>query len=243
MSRRIALLFSVNLLLVFGLVCTVSVTAQGPGAAKGAPKGAKGKGGKGKGGPQRPGLFFEEDWKQVPSNVEHAVDQASVGSADLELKLYNNTGEGIQMTGTTGLETNPPHVWTGLCEGPCAFTLRSKTKMADLTGLARIKANVKTSGFHQMRPLIKLADGTYLVADAGVGTFTDWLNYEFAVADLRWVALDPERVVTTGNWVNNPDLSKVDEIGFADLHPGSGHGPGGWGDVAQIEVYANPVAR
>jgi len=39
------------------------------------------------------------------------------------------------------------------------------------------------------------------------------------------------------------DLSKVDEIGFADLMPGSGHGAGGWVDVAQIEVYGKPVAR
>lgn len=242
MSRRIAVLFSVNVLLVLGLVCTVTAQAPDGGAGKGAVKGKGGKGGKGKGGPTRPGLFFEEDWKQVPSNVEHEVDQASIGNADLELKLLNNTGEGIQMTGTTGLETNPPHVWTGLCEGPCAFTLRSKTKMADLTGLARIKANIKVSGFHGVHPLIKLEDGTYLVADAAVGTFTDWLNYEFAVSDLRWVKIDPERVVTTGGWVT-PDLSKVDEIGFADLLPGSGHGQGGWADVAQIEVYANSVAR
>jgi hypothetical protein len=38
-------------------------------------------------------------------------------------------------------------------------------------------------------------------------------------------------------------MSKVDEIGFVDLLPGSGHGPGGWIDVATIEVYAKPVKR
>jgi hypothetical protein len=38
-------------------------------------------------------------------------------------------------------------------------------------------------------------------------------------------------------------LSKVDEIGFVDLMPGSGHGQGGWVDVAQIEVYGGSVAR
>jgi hypothetical protein len=30
----------------------------------------------------------------------------------------------------------------------------------------------------------------------GVGTFTDWLNYEWAVGDLRWLTLDPKRVET-----------------------------------------------
>jgi hypothetical protein len=39
------------------------------------------------------------------------------------------------------------------------------------------------------------------------------------------------------------DLSKVDEIGFVDLMPGSGHGQGGWVDVAQVEVYGGSVPR
>jgi len=43
--------------------------------------------------------------------------------------------------------------------------------------------------------------------------------------------------------VAKPDLSKVDEVGFTDLMPGSGHGPGGWSDVAFIEVYGRPVKR
>src|SRR5437773_2068752 len=49
--------------------------------------------------------------------------------------------------------------------------------------------------------------------------------------------------VGSPNLVLTVDLSKVDEIGFADLMPGSGHGPGGWVDVAQIEVYARAVLR
>jgi catechol 2,3-dioxygenase-like lactoylglutathione lyase family enzyme len=39
------------------------------------------------------------------------------------------------------------------------------------------------------------------------------------------------------------DLSKVDAVGFADLTPGSGHGTGGYSDVAWIEVYGKPVKR
>jgi hypothetical protein len=239
MQRRAFTILTVNFLLAIGLV--FSLAAQQPAAApegKGAPKAKKGKVVA-----ARPALFFREVWKQLPTNAEHPVDQASVASADLELKLYGCKGEGIQMTGNTGQDANPPHIWTGVCEEASAATLRHKTKMADLTGLARIKANIKTSGFHQVRPLVKLADGTYLVGDQGVGTFTDWLNYEFAVGDLRWLRLDPARVVTTGTWVANPDLSKVDEIGFVDLIPGSGHGAGGWVDVAEIEVYANSSAR
>ena len=41
----------------------------------------------------------------------------------------------------------------------------------------------------------------------------------------------------------SPDLSRVDEVGFADLLPGSGHGWGGFVNVGRIEVYGKPVAR
>ena len=60
---------------------------------------------------------------------------------------------------------------------------------------------------------------------------------------MRWLKLDIASVVTKGNFVEKPDLSKVDEIGFVDLLPGSGHGAGGWVDVATIEVYGKPVKR
>ena len=60
---------------------------------------------------------------------------------------------------------------------------------------------------------------------------------------MRWLKLDIERVVTVGSWVEHPDLSKVDEIGFADLMPGSGHGAGGYVNVGRIEIYGKAVAR
>jgi hypothetical protein len=71
---------------------------------------------------------------------------------------------------------------------------------------------------------------------------------------MRWIKLDPERVVTVNAgalsrgaaneiWFLNPDLSKVDEVGFATLLPSSGHGAGGFINVAQIEVYGRTVPR
>jgi hypothetical protein len=99
------------------------------------------------------------------------------------------------------------------------------------------------SGFHQVRPIVKLADGTWLIGDQADGTTRDWLFSEISFADLRWTKLDIARVVTTGTVIDTVDLSRVDEIGFADLMPGSGHGPGGWSDVAQFEVYAKATPR
>jgi hypothetical protein len=44
-------------------------------------------------------------------------------------------------------------------------------------------------------------------------------------------------------WVPDPDLSKVDEVGFVDLMPSSGHGTGGYIQLGQIEVYGKAVPR
>jgi hypothetical protein len=77
-----------------------------------------------------------------------------------------------------------------------ALTFRDKSNLLDLSSGAKIRWTTKTSSFHGIRPVIKLTDG---------------------------MKLDPMRVVTLGSprpfnqiWVT-PDLSKVDEVGFADL--------------------------
>jgi hypothetical protein len=191
----------------------------------------------------RPPLFLKEDWKQIPGGGEHPVTPVSVTAANVEMRLYGAASREIQLTGNDGDENNPTHVWTGLCTSPCGLTLRDKARFVDLSGLARIKWNIKTSGFHEIRPLVKLADGTWLVGDHTDASTLDWVVSEFSVGAVRWLKVDPERLVTTGNFVDKPDLTRVDEIGFVDLTPASGHGPGGWSDVAQIEVYGKAVNR
>jgi hypothetical protein len=188
-------------------------------------------------------LFFREEWKQTPAGGEHPVTAESVANPDLELKLYGTTSKEVQLTGAATDENNPTHVWTGLCSTPCAVAFRDKNNFADLSGLARIKWVTKVSGFHQVRPIVKLADGTWLVGDHTDGSTVDWLTSEFSLSDVRWLRLDIANVFTKGNFVEKPELTKVDEIGFVDLMPGSGHGPGGWVDVAAVEVYGRPVKR
>jgi len=233
MSRRLY----VSLAIAFAAIVGTAHAQQPPAPAPQAGRGAAA--------PRvtRPALFFSELWKQTPANDEHPVTQQSIGNASLELKLYGTTSKEIQLTGALNNENNPIHVWTGMCSTPCALAFRHKDSYADLSGLARIRWNTKTSGFHQIRPIVKLADGTWLVGDRTDGATRDWLVTEFNVADVRWLKLDIERVVTTGNIVERPDLSKVDEIGFVDLSPGSGHGAGGWSDVAQVDVFAGTVPR
>ena len=66
----------------------------------------------------RPPLFFKEEWKQTPAGGEHAVTQDAVSHPALELKLYGPTAKEILMSGAAGDESNPIHVWTGMCTTP-----------------------------------------------------------------------------------------------------------------------------
>jgi hypothetical protein len=248
MSPRFAAILAFSLALAAGVSTLVAQPPAGD-AAKGkggAPGGAKGKGGTpGKQVAPRAGLFFKENWKQNEGGAEAKLTQANVSDANLELKLYGCGGpEGLLMTGNDNSDANPTHTWTGVCEAPSMFALRHKTKLADLsTGNARIKVNAKTSGFHELRMAVKTADGAWMVSDRTFGTPADFLITEMAFADMRWMRLNAAKVAPTGNILATADLSAIDEIGFVDLMPGSGHGPGGWADVAQIELYANAKPR
>lgn len=184
-----------------------------------------------------PPLFLKETWKQAPGNVP--VTQDFVVNPDLKLTLY---GTGKEDFGVTS-EGNVPHIWTGLCATACALTLSNKDNFVDLTGKAKIRWYSKTSGFHEVRPVLKLADGTLLVGNHVDANLVDYLESEFYVSDVRWMKLDAATVRTKGTLLDKVDLSKVDAIGFADLSPGSGHGTGGYADVAWIEVYGKPVKR
>jgi hypothetical protein len=210
------------------LLCTAAgALAQQPG-----PRGA----GRGQA-PQPAPLFFKETWKNLPGNVP--VTQDFVLNPDLQLNLY---GAGKEDFGVTS-EGNVPHIWTGLCASSCALTLTHKDSYVDLTGKAKIRWYTKTSGFHEIRPVLKLADGTWLIGDHVDANTFDYLESEFYLSEVHWLKLDMPKVQTKGSLLEKVDLSKVDAVGFADLTPGSGHGTGGYSDVAWIEVYGKPVKR
>jgi hypothetical protein len=192
---------------------------------------------------QRSPLFFREDWKPPTPAGERPLRMDDVGNPNLELKVYGPSGKDILLSGNAGSETNPLNLWTGVTTSPIAVGFRDKNNFVDLTGLGKVRWVTRTSGFHVVRPLVKLADGTWLVGDRVSGTWADFNESEISYPEVRWMQLDIERVVTKGRWAENVDLSKVDEVGFADLMPGSGHGAGGWINVARVEVYGKPVKR
>jgi hypothetical protein len=210
-------------------------TATGAFAQQPAGRGGGGGGRGAAAGP--PPLFFKEGWKEAPGNVP--VTQEFVTNPNLVLNIY---GAGKEDFGVTS-EGNVPHIWTGLCASTCALTLSDKNNFVDLTGKAKIRWYTKTSGFHEVRPVLKLADGTWLIGNHADANTFDYHETEFYLAEVRWLKLDITKVQTKGDLLDKVDLSKVDAIGFADLTPGSGHGSGGYDDVGWIEVYGKPVSR
>ncbi|MDR2214190.1 MAG: hypothetical protein LBE21_11285 [Pseudomonadales bacterium] len=226
-----------------GLVFAVFFALLGGQALAAAAEG----GGAPRGPAARPGLFFEETWKQVAKGGENPILPAHMVNRHLELKLYGPDSAKLAVTGVAvgepGYDANPIHTWSGLCGAGCTFAFRDRNSYADLTGAARVMVQTKTSGFHKIHPFIKLADGSTYIGDIELGQTSDFLFEEFRFDQVRWMAFDTELAVTRGNLIDRVDLSKVDEIGFTDLQPGGGHGPGGWSDVAVIRVYGNAVPR
>jgi len=198
----------------------------------------------------RPAMLFQAEFQQNETALgkpmsNHASDndyylagQSAVKTAGLELGLYGYRSGDITVYEHEG------HVdlWTGLAGSPVAVTLKSRSGYMDLTGLARMRARVRTNNLHTLYPVIRLADGTMAVGSQAIQTNGAFLETEVAFNNQRWFALDPEEV-SVGGAVADPDLSRVDEVGFADLSPGGGHGSAGWSNISTLEVYAKSVAR
>jgi len=185
----------------------------------------------------RPGLFFREDWKKTPP--ETPVTQAHVANPELVLSLYGPGKSGIKKSHHDKPADDPYYIWMGECPANCALSLRHKSGFVDLTGQARIRWRSKQSGFHALRIILKLADGTWLIADQSDGPSEDWRVREFNVSDIRWRRLDIRKVVE-GAWVDRPNLSRVAEIGWTDLMPGGGTPASS--RVDWIEVYGRRAA-
>jgi hypothetical protein len=187
---------------------------------------------------ERPGLLFREDWKETPAATP--VTQEHVANPDLIVSRHGPSEAQIKKSHHDKPADDPFYIWSGDVERAWAISLRHKGSLIDLTGPAKIRWRAKQTGFRQLRVIVKLADGTWLVSDQFDDEATDWRVREFNVPDLRWRALNIAKVVE-GKWVPNPDLSKVEEIGWTDLMPGGGTPASS--RVDWIEVYARAVPR
>jgi hypothetical protein len=201
-----------------------------------------------------PPLLFREVWQQPPhtgplTDENRRITPQALTNPNLTLQLYGPDARNIQVTSHNGI----PDVWNGFTTSPVALTLKLKDSTMDLTGLTRVRWRTRTENLHVLHPVVKLADGKLLVGSqrfespqrrmVGSNGFTgNFVISEVTFDDQRWFELDPEKVVVKLE-VNNPDLSRVEEIGYVDLMPGGGHGTAGCTNVSWIEVYATAKKR
>jgi len=186
----------------------------------------------------RPPLFFREDWKETP--MATPVTQDHVANKDLVLTLHGPGKDGIRKSHHDSPADDPYYIWSGVAEGNWAVSLRHATKYVDLRGQSRIRWRAKQAGYRFLRPIIKLENGVWLIADAYDDASADWREREFIVSDLNWRRLDIEKVLE-GKPVTAPDLSRVAEIGFTDLMTGGGSDA--CSRLDWIEVWGKPVAK
>lgn len=186
----------------------------------------------------RPALFFREDWKEIPAEIP--LSQKHVDNPELLVQLYGPGQDSLKKSNHEKPADDPFYVWSGLCPGNWMVTLKHKNSNVDLTGFAKIKWRSKQFGLRQLRIVLKLADGTWLVSDLSDGPSKDWRIKEFNIQDISWHKLEVDRVVEIGA-ADKPDLSKVEEIGFTDLMPGGKSAA--CSRLDWIEVYGKPVAR
>ena len=186
----------------------------------------------------RPGLFFREDWKELPAATP--VTQKHVANIDLLLGLYGPGADSIKKSHHLTPADDPYYIWSGLCLGNWAVTLKNTKSYVDLTGNAKIIWRSKQSGLRCLHLLLKLSDGTWLVSCQSDDMSKDWRIREFNLLDITWYELNIKSVIEVKP-AKNVDLSRVDEIGFTDLMTGGGSDA--CSRLDWIEVYGKPVAR
>lgn len=187
---------------------------------------------------ERPGRFFREDFKETPA--ETPISQAHIANPDLVLLSYGPGKAGLKKSHHDQPADDPYYVWSGQCPGNWAVAFRHRSAQVDLTGQAKIRWRAKQAGFRELRIILKLADGAWVVSDASDGPSADWRVREFNLGDIRWRRLDIENVVE-GAWVEKPDLSRVEEVGFTDLMRGGQSAA--CSRLDWIEVDGRPVKR
>lgn len=186
----------------------------------------------------RPGIFFREDFKESPAEIP--VTQDHVAHPDLIISLYGPGAEVIKKSHHDTPADDPYYIWSGLCTGNWAVTLKDKSRYVDLSQNGKIRWRSKQSGFRELRIILKLAAGNWLVSSLAEGPSADWRITEFNISDLQWMTLDIDNILEK-KWIINPDLTKVEEIGWTDLMRGGGTDASSRLDWIEVDGY--PVEK
>jgi hypothetical protein len=240
-------LFTVTLLAALSITAVTTLDAQRGAPAPAAPAPAAAAPAEEQ---TMPPLLFKEQWKQndaavaVPTSPRRSngkywlAAQSAVTSPNLELKLYGADAKNI----TVYLHEGRYDLWTGLVSSPVAVMLKHKTSFVNLTGLARVRAMLRTGNLHSLHPVLRLANGTLVAGSRVIDTDGQFLQVDVAYGNQRWFILEPETLNVKGAAMQ-VDLTRIDELGFVDLAPAGGHGSSGWVNISTIEVYATATPR
>jgi len=186
----------------------------------------------------RPGLFFREDWKEIPAEIP--LNQNHVANSNLEVHLYGIGKDSLKKSNHEKPVDDPYYIWSGLCLGNWMVTLKHSSQNVDLRNYAKVKFCSKQTGLRELRITLKLNNGDWLISDLSAGSSSDWRIWEFNFMDISWHKLDAESIVSVG-LENDPDLSNIEAIGFTDLMPGAKSKA--CSRLDWIEVYGKPVPR
>src|SRR3989442_12500818 len=179
----------------------------------------------------RPPIAFREDWMDatpgVPTDYKDKDLDAHLQNKNLQHSRYGLGAKDVIYDRHVGPRDDPGYIWLGACAaGPCAITLKDKTDYLDLSNsMAKVVWRTKQTGFRQLRLVLKLADGSFLISDRYAGPAEDWNISAILISDVHWRILkiqEPVRIYEDA-LVDKPNLSRIDEIGFTDLMVG---GPG-----------------
>lgn len=169
----------------------------------------------------RPDLFFREDFKETPWEIP--VSQSHIANENVIFSTYGEGQDSLKKSNHEKPVDDPFYMWSGLCIDSWAATFKHRSAYVDLSSFAKIKWRSKQAGFHNLRIILKLADGRWLISDLFDGPSKDWRISEFNISDIQWWLFDIETIKEVRPILAHElDLTKVDEIGCTDLMKGGG---------------------
>lgn len=188
----------------------------------------------------RPDVLFREDFKETPAEIP--VSQKHIANPDVIFSTYGPAQDSLKKSNHEKPVDDPFYMWSGLCLDSWAVTFKHKYYYADLSSFGKIQWRTKQAGFHNLRIILKLADGRWIISDLFDGPSKDWRITEFNISDINWWTLNIETIKEQNPIpIEEIDLSKVDEIGCTDLMRGGSSNA--CSRLDWIEVYAKPVKR
>lgn len=164
-------------------------------------------------------LLFREDFKEIPA--ETPVTKEHLANKELSLHLYGAAKQQLKKSNHPEIPNDPFYIWSGTCEANWAMALSWQDKPVDLSHGGKIRWKSRQSGFRQLRLVLELADGSWIVSEDHVGESRDWVVSEFEPGKMTWRKLNMD-TITEGKTIGHPDLSKVLKIGISDLMNGGG---------------------